>query len=85
MKMVERKVVAMEGAPDHTFIVTEQPFLFFWKWKRKFVATEESPRGYWNWLEMDAMKLVPDVLSFQLDAWNRMDETTRRNIMIQSP
>ncbi len=71
MKMLERTIVELDGAPPHTFITTEQPFLFFWKRTRKFVATEEYPTGYWNWLEMDDLKMVPGHLSFQLDAWNR--------------
>ena len=66
MKMIERTVV-----DNHTFITMEQSFLFFWKRERKFVADKEWPSGYWNWLEMPNLTLVPSTLSFQLDAWNR--------------
>lgn len=38
---------------------------------RIFEAQREFPKGYWEWLELPDKLIVPDVLSLQLDAWNR--------------
>ena len=41
--------------------------------QRKFIAESVTiPGKYWSWLEMPGLHLVPDNLSLQLDAWNRV-------------
>ena len=35
----------------------------------QFIATEENPKGYWNWRKLPNKTLVYDNLSFQLDSW----------------
>ena len=45
--------------------------VLFWRRERRFVAQSEYPRGYWAWLELPNKRIVPDILSFQLDAWNK--------------
>lgn len=71
MKML-KKTTRNENGKNVTILICEQPFLFFWKKIRKFRAGEEYPKGYWHWLEMPNMTLVPTRLSFQLDAWNKL-------------
>lgn len=41
--------------------------------KRTFIANKEYPKGYWNWVEMPNKKIVPDMLSFQLNEWLKFD------------
>ena len=55
-------------------ITAEESKFVFWKKQTKFVAQEEFTKGYWRWLELPNLTLVPDELSFQLDAWNRLDK-----------
>lgn len=66
MKMLKREI-----ADERTIITAEQTVLFFFKFKRKFITTRQSCPGYWDWLELPDKELVPDYISFQLDAWNR--------------
>lgn len=66
MRMVKKEVIN-----DKSVITTESKFLW-WKNEQKFVAQREFPKGYWTWLELPNLTLVPDSLSFQLDEWNRI-------------
>ncbi|MDK2848777.1 MAG: hypothetical protein PWP34_2130 [Desulfuromonadales bacterium] len=54
-----------------TIITTSKRFLF-WHIITKYEAQKEFPKGYWEWLRLPNRNLVPDAVSFQLDAWNRM-------------
>ena len=54
-------------------ITIERRFLF-WKFQTKYVAQKEFPKGYWTWLELPNLTVVDDILSFQLDAWNRLSD-----------
>ena len=67
MKMVSKEFVASKAV-----ITTEERGFFFNVKVRKFEAQIEFPKGYWRWLELPDYTLVPDVLSFQLDAWNKL-------------
>ena len=66
MRMISKVIIG-----GKTVITTENRFLF-WKTQTKFIAQKESPKGYWTWLELPNLTLVPDNLSFQLDEWNRI-------------
>jgi len=66
MKMVSKEFVA-----SNSVITTEEKGFFRVK-VRKFEAQIEYPKGYWDWLELPDYTLVPDVLSFQLNAWNKI-------------
>ena len=50
-------------------LICESKFLFF-KRERKFVAQSRLCKGFWSWLELPNLTIVPDGISFQLDAWN---------------
>lgn len=65
------KMISKETINDKTIITTETNG-WFRKKIRKFEAQEESPKGYWKWLELPDHLLVDGVLSFQLDAWNKL-------------
>ena len=59
-----------------TIITTETKRIkgmLWWKkeviYIREFKAVKRIAGDYWTWLELPDMKLVPDDLSFQLDAW----------------
>lgn len=55
-------------------------FLFFKKTvKSEYIATEEFPKGYWNWRKLPDKTLISSHLSFQLDSWNKdfMEEEKR--------
>ena len=53
-----------------TVITTSKKFLF-WYAITQYEAQKESPKGYWEWLKLPNKDLVPDFISFQLDAWNK--------------
>jgi len=75
MKMLSRGIQKLKYGDIEqqvTTITCEQTFLFFWKRKRKFMATKEYPTGYWNWFRMPNMTNVSNAVSFRLDAWNRL-------------
>ena len=54
-----------------TIITTSNRFLF-WHIITEYEAQREFPKGYWEWLRLPNRDLVPDIISFQLDAWNRL-------------
>jgi len=58
---------------DGRSVVTVEVKRIFRKPKQiQYLAESETVKGeYWSWLELPGKKLVPDLLSFQLDAWNR--------------
>jgi hypothetical protein len=37
--------------------------------KTQYIATEEYPKGYWNWRKMPDKTLLNDMLFFQLNSW----------------
>lgn len=67
MRMISNEIIGGKA-----IITTEESKFVFWKKQTKFVAEEEFAKGYWKWLELPNFTLVPDRLSFQLDAWNRL-------------
>ena len=44
---------------------------FFGLKTTQYVATRKITTDYWEWLSLPGMNLVPDCISFQLDAWKR--------------
>lgn len=47
-------------------------FIFFKKKiKFEYIATEEYPKGYWNWRKLPDKTLIYGDLTFQLDSWNK--------------
>lgn len=38
---------------------------------RKFWASRRVAGDFWSWLELPGNEMIPDHLSFQLDAWLR--------------
>ena len=54
-----------------TTMTTSKQFLF-WNITTQYEAQKESPKGYWEWLKLPERHIVPDYISFQLDAWNRI-------------
>ena len=66
MRMTSKEFVASKA------VITTEEKVFFRVKVRKFEAQIEFPKGYWKWLELPDYKLVDDVLSFQLDAWNKL-------------
>lgn len=65
------KMDRKETIDGKTVITTSQSFFIYWNKIRMFEAQREWPSGYWDWLELPNRTIVPDALSFQLDAWNR--------------
>lgn len=66
MKCVNKEI----DKKGRTVLVTETDRFLRKPKVRKFVATETVIRNkYWTWRELPDMTLVPDVTSFQLDAW----------------
>ena len=66
MRMISKVIIGGKSV-----ITTESKFLW-WKTQTKFIAQREFPKGYWTWLELPNLTIVPDNLSFQLDKWNRL-------------
>jgi len=52
---------------DRAIIVTQSRFLW-WTFETKYLASEKSCPGYWEWLEMPNLTTVGDD-QFQLNAW----------------
>jgi len=68
MNIIKREITE-SGA---TILIEEASYLFgLIKKKTKYIATRESPKGYWNWRKLPNRKLVPDFKSFELNHWNR--------------
>jgi hypothetical protein len=67
MKMISNVIIGGKAV-----ITTEESKFVFWKTQTKYVAQREITKGYYTWLELPNLTLVPSRLSFQLDAWNRM-------------
>ena len=65
------KAIKKETNENGNIILTcETSFLFgLIKKEVQFIATEEYPKGYWNWRKLPNKTLVHDNLSFQLDSW----------------
>ena len=56
----------------HIILTCEYSVLFgLFKLQKHFIATEEYPKGYWNWRKMPNKTLVGGGMSFQLDSWCR--------------
>ena len=65
------KMTKMETMDGKTVITTETPRLLRKPITRRFVAEKKVAGDFFSWLELPDMLLVPDRLSFQLDAWKR--------------
>ena len=57
------KVTSREVNGEETVLEVETSFLFFWKKHTRFIATEEFPRGYWDWKRLPNHTLIDDVLT----------------------
>lgn len=67
-KDVTKPLVTIETETDITFLG-----VVIYTVKRTFIANEEYPKGYWNWVELPNKNMVRDRLSFQLDEWLKFD------------
>ena len=67
MKMISKEVI------NGKTVITAEEKKLFRKKIRKFEAQREFPPGYWDWLELPNKILVADSLSFQLNAWNKIE------------
>ena len=57
---------------NSTVLVIEKKILFgLLKYQDRYIATEEFPKGYWNWRKLPNRTLVGSSISFQLDSWNK--------------
>jgi hypothetical protein len=65
------KAIKKETNENGNIILTCETSVLFGLIKKEvqFIATEEYPRGYWNWRKLPNKTLVYDSLSFQLDSW----------------
>ena len=63
------KVLKKEVEDGKFIILTCQRIFLFGLIKKqvKFIATIESPKGYWNWVTFPNAKTISDDLSFRLD------------------
>ena len=53
----------------YIILTCESSYLGLFKIQEKFIATEERPRGYWDWRRLPNKTIVTDNMSFQLDSW----------------
>lgn len=65
------RLIAKEEQDGKTVLVVESKLFFIFPRVRKFIAEREIAGEYFSWLELPEKTLVPDHLSFQLDAWKR--------------
>ena len=65
----EGKIIVITTLTDRKFLCIKLKPL-----ERKFIATKEYSKGYWNWMELPNNEIVGDSLSFQLNAWLELDE-----------
>ena len=72
------KPIEMRNIDGNTIITIEMrrtTGVLCWKKEtvetRRFKAVACIADDYWRWLELPDMRLVPDSLSFQLDAWKK--------------
>jgi len=66
MKLLKKEI----NEKGHAVITCQSSILFgLIKKEVRFIATEQYPKGYWNWMRMSDGILVEDRLSYQLDAW----------------
>jgi hypothetical protein len=65
------RIIKKQEYQDGSIIITCEKSLFFglFKTTNRFVATEEYPKGYWNWATYPNRDIVGGRLSFQLDRW----------------
>ena len=64
MKIIE-KTVDKKG---HIKLLCEESKLFgLLKTKKQFVATEENPKGFWNWKRALDQSTVDEITAFKLD------------------
>ena len=69
MRVMKATKVELENG--RTVITAETPRLFRKPKIRRFVASRQITKNYWDWLELPGKTTVDNHLSFQLDAWNR--------------
>jgi hypothetical protein len=67
------RVLKKEKCENGNIILTCEDSIFFGLIKKEiqFIATEEFPKGYWNWRMLPDRLLICDSISFQLDSWCR--------------
>ncbi len=65
------KLTGKEQVDGKTVLVTSTRRFILKPKIRKFIEGRKLCAGYWDWLELPDKKIIPDCLSFQLDAWNR--------------
>ena len=68
MKMINKEVI------NGKTVITVEIKSLFRKKIIKFEAQKQIVSGYWDWLELPNKIIVPDRMSFQLDAWNREEK-----------
>ena len=52
-------------------VITTSDKVLFWHKIKEYEAQRKIAEGFWEWLELPNKTLIPDSISFQLDAWNR--------------
>ena len=72
------KAINIDANAKQPTIQAEETYRNIFFRKKKIHVTFKAvsvivPMKYWEWLEMPDMKVVPDTLSFQLDAWLRAE------------
>ncbi len=61
-------ITKFKNEKGHIIITCEKPMLFGVLHKTiQFIATEESPKGYWNWKQMHSNFAVDEMQSYELD------------------
>jgi hypothetical protein len=73
----QMKFVKYDTQDGKPVIETESRFLW-WRWRVRYLADRQSTANYWHWLRLPGLVLVPDVVSFQLDAWQRLKPRDRK-------
>lgn len=66
------KLIGKQTINGKTVLATSRCYMF-----RNIITAYEAQRefveGHWDWLKLPDREIVPDYISFQLDAWNRLD------------
>lgn len=75
--MIINLPIKLEEAEGRTIITLSNQKMFLGifplpaTYDTRYMAVEEIVKDYWTWLELPSMTIVPDSLSFQLDAWKK--------------
>lgn len=65
MRMISKEV------DGEKIVLTVEKKILFYRVIVKYEATEQYPKGYWNWTKLPNKTLISDAMSFQLDSWCR--------------